>query len=96
MGTSGRATDVPGCSDAVVDGVTGLLVWAQDPATLAALDGCPSDPELRRLHGAVAREPVLAEFRPEMLWEETYREFRCQLREHAPGLKTELAGAQLN
>lgn len=50
------ATDVPGCSDVVVDGETGLLVPARDAAALArAIARLVEDPALRRRLGAAAR-----------------------------------------
>lgn len=58
-GASGRplvATDVPGCREAVIDGETGLLVPARDPAALAtALRRLAGDADLRRRLGAAAR-----------------------------------------
>jgi glycosyltransferase involved in cell wall biosynthesis len=63
------ASRVPGCTDAVVEGVTGTLVPPRDPAALAAaLDRYLRDPELRASHGEAGRRRVLAEFRPEPLW----------------------------
>lgn len=60
---AGRAivtTDVPGCREAVIDGVTGLLVPPQDPDALAAAIALLiRDPTLRRQMGAQGR--VLAE-----------------------------------
>jgi glycosyltransferase involved in cell wall biosynthesis len=63
------ASRVPGCTDAVVDGVTGTLVPPRDPAALAdMLERYLADPELRVRHGEAGRRRVLAEFRPEPLW----------------------------
>ncbi len=59
------ATKVAGCVDAVVDGVTGILVTARDSGGLAsALRGYLTSPDLRREHGAAARERVLRDFDP--------------------------------
>ena len=46
------ATDVPGCRQAVVDGVTGMLVPARDSAALAAaIETLLTDPDRRRAMG---------------------------------------------
>ncbi len=50
------ATDIPGCREAVVDGVTGLLVPPRNPAALAAaLRQLIEAPQLRATMGAAAR-----------------------------------------
>ena len=50
------ATDVPGCREIVIDGLTGLLVRARDVQELAtALEALILDPELRGRLGAEAR-----------------------------------------
>jgi glycosyltransferase involved in cell wall biosynthesis len=70
------ATRIPGCVDAVNDGVTGTLVPPADPDALArALRRYLDDPALRRRHGEAARERVLAKFRPEAIWAATYQEY---------------------
>ncbi len=49
-------TDVPGCRDAIVPGVTGSLVPPRDPAGLAdAIAGLCSNAELRRAMGRAGR-----------------------------------------
>ena len=69
-------TNVPGCVDAVVDGVTGTLVPPRDPKSLAgAIARYLDDPDLRRRHGLAGRERVLRDFRPEDIWEATYQEY---------------------
>jgi glycosyltransferase involved in cell wall biosynthesis len=76
------ATSIPGCVDAVADGVTGLLVPPRDPAALrTALARYLDDPELRLLHGAAGRERVLREFRQEAIWEALCGEYRALLEE---------------
>ena len=71
------ATDVPGCCDAVRDGVTGTLVPVRDAGALAAaLERYLADPALRARHGAAARERVLVEFRREAIWEAIADEYR--------------------
>lgn len=63
------ATRIPGCVDAVVDGVTGVLVPPRDPQALAAaLRRYVADPALRARHGAAGRARALAEFDPRRLW----------------------------
>jgi len=70
------ATRVPGCADAVQDGVTGMLVPPCDAARLAvAVRTYLHDGELRRRHGAAARDWVLQEFRPERIWQAIYEEY---------------------
>ena len=50
------ATDVAGCRQAVVDGVTGMLVPARDSVALAtAIEALLADPERRRARGVAAR-----------------------------------------
>jgi glycosyltransferase involved in cell wall biosynthesis len=71
------ATSVPGCVDAVQDGVTGTLVPARDPVALAdALQRYLSDPALRAKHGEAGRRRVLAEFRREAIWDAIAAEYR--------------------
>lgn len=72
------ATRIPGCKDAIEEGVTGMLVPSRDAGALAdAIDTYLHNPELRRRHGLAGRERVLKEFRREVIWEgirETYEE----------------------
>src|SRR5690606_36214152 len=70
MGLPVVATRVPGCVDAVADGVTGTLVPPRDAQALGeALDAYLGDATLRRRHGAAGRDRVLREFRQEAIWE---------------------------
>lgn len=73
------ATRVPGCMDAVQDGVTGMLVPPYDAAGLAgAVRMYLRDSELRACHGAAARDRVLRDFRPEQIWRAIHQEYlRC-------------------
>lgn len=74
------ASRVTGCVDAVVDGVTGVLVAPSDPSALAsALDHVLSDPPLLSHLGAQARTRVKREFRREHIWELTERFYQEQL-----------------
>jgi lipopolysaccharide/colanic/teichoic acid biosynthesis glycosyltransferase len=61
----------------VVDEVTGTLVATGDSVALAvAIRNYLNDPDLRRQHGANARERVLRDFRPEDLWQATLEEYQ--------------------
>lgn len=63
------ASDIPGCQDVVVDGVTGTLAPPGDAAALAAAVGAYlAAPELARAHGRAARERVVKHFRNEDVW----------------------------
>ncbi|HWK46424.1 MAG TPA: glycosyltransferase family 4 protein [Stellaceae bacterium] len=56
-------TDMPGCREAVTEGVTGYLVPVDDDAAVAdRLRRLAEDPELRRRMGVAARERAVAEF----------------------------------
>jgi glycosyltransferase involved in cell wall biosynthesis len=86
------ATDVPGCRDAVEDGVTGTLVPTRDPVALArGLERYLLDPPLRVRHGESGRRRVLAEFRREAIWEAIAAEYRGLLDVRAPRLHAEPA-----
>jgi len=64
------ATRVPGCVDAVEDGVTGTLVPAGDAEALAgALGRYVDDADLREAHGRAGRTRVETSFRRERIWE---------------------------
>jgi glycosyltransferase involved in cell wall biosynthesis len=59
-----------GIVDAVQDGVGGMLVPRGDTAALTvATERYLSDANLRRKHGAQARDRVAREFRPERIWQ---------------------------
>jgi glycosyltransferase involved in cell wall biosynthesis len=76
------ATCVPGCVDAVEDGVTGTLVPVRDAAALVdALRQYLSSPELRRQHGQAGRQRVLRDFEQRVLWEAIYEEYTRLLRD---------------
>ncbi len=88
------ATHVPGCTDAVQDQLTGLLVPPYDAAQLAAaIRRYLADPDLRRRHGAAGREWVLQEFRPQRIWQALYQEYLGCLKAHglAPAEVPDLA-----
>jgi glycosyltransferase involved in cell wall biosynthesis len=76
MGLPVVASRIPGCVDAVQDGVTGTLVPPRDANALAAaIQNYCQTPELRWRHGAAGRARVLAEFRPLDMWEAVYNEY---------------------
>lgn len=71
------ATRIPGCVDAVVDGLTGVLVPVRDAQALAeAIDRYIRQPNLRLQHGRAGRERVLREFRQEVLWQALYEHYQ--------------------
>ena len=73
------ATRIPGCVDAVADGVTGTLVPPRDADALeAAIKSYLADGGLRRRHGEAGRARVLREFRQEVIWQELYKDY-CRL-----------------
>lgn len=76
------ATRIPGCVDAVVDGVTGTLVPARDADLLAdAISQYLRQPLLRVKVGKAARERVLRAFSQERMWEAVYAEYVRLLRD---------------
>jgi lipopolysaccharide/colanic/teichoic acid biosynthesis glycosyltransferase len=78
-----RAT---GAADAVVDGVTGMLVPVGDSGALArALEVVLKDRRLAAEMGSAGRERVLREFRPEMVWDAMAEEYARGLREKEEG-----------
>jgi glycosyltransferase involved in cell wall biosynthesis len=61
-------TDIPGCREAVVDGVTGLLVPPRDPPALAAALGrLIDDADLRASMGTAARDLAVSQFSDEIV-----------------------------
>jgi glycosyltransferase involved in cell wall biosynthesis len=70
------ATHVDGCQEAVVDGITGLLVPPRDTEKLLrALESLIRDGNLRRRMGLAGRERVLRGFKPEIIWQELFRKY---------------------
>jgi glycosyltransferase involved in cell wall biosynthesis len=64
------ATSVSGCTDAVVDGKTGILVPPYDAKALQeALRVYVTDPELRRSHARAGLERATGNFRRELIWQ---------------------------
>ena len=84
MGLPCVATDVPGCREAVLDHVNGLLVPARDSQALAlAIDRLLRDPDLRAQFGKASRQMALAEFSCETVAKETL-DLYSQTREKKP------------
>jgi glycosyltransferase involved in cell wall biosynthesis len=70
-------TRVTGAVDSVIDGVTGLLVPAQDADALAqALIELVGHPERRKQMGRAAAEWVEERFRRETVWAELVKDYR--------------------
>jgi len=79
------ATTVTGCVDAVVHGVTGMLIPPRDSGALAgAIKAYLDDPVLRRRHGQAGRDRVVREFDQERIWQALYREYLELLGENPP------------
>lgn len=69
MGLPVLTTAIPGCTEAVVDGVTGTLVPPADAGRLAdAMRAYGRDPDLRRRHGDSGRARVLSDYVQEDVW----------------------------
>ncbi|SLM50297.1 Alpha-D-QuiNAc alpha-1,3-galactosyltransferase [Nitrospira japonica] len=81
------ATDVPGCREILVHGVTGLLVPPKDSAALAAaIHSLLDDPALRTEMGVAARELVVRSFSVETVTEQVIRLYRELLAGKPPGV----------
>jgi glycosyltransferase involved in cell wall biosynthesis len=69
MGLPVLATDICGCNEIVVDGVTGLLVKPRDVEGLRdAMARLAADPPLRRKMGLAARNRVIENFGRQRVW----------------------------
>jgi glycosyltransferase involved in cell wall biosynthesis len=76
------ATRVTGCVDAVIDGVTGILIPVRDTQALAqAIQTYLGDRGLAQRHGRAARARVLDEFQPESVWALLFDEYLRLLQE---------------
>jgi glycosyltransferase involved in cell wall biosynthesis len=81
MGLPIVATQVEGCTDAVIDGVTGTLVPPKTIEPLAkAIIHYLASPELRMKHGKAAQLRVQKEFQREIIWEAQYEFYLSQLK----------------
>jgi glycosyltransferase involved in cell wall biosynthesis len=79
------ATDLPGCREVVVPGVTGILVPPGDPSALAdALQELLQEPNLRRRMGQAARERAEAMFSAQRVNSETLSLYHSLLGRKAP------------
>lgn len=77
------ATNIPGCVDAVIDGVTGTLIPSHDSIALRdALDCYLQNPELRKEHGENGRQRVLKDFQPSNIWRAQRDQYLELMREH--------------
>lgn len=77
------ATRVPGCVDAVEDGVTATLTPPQDvQAMIAAIRRYVDDPQWRIMHGKAARTRVMRDFAPTKVWQGVFEEYVRQARRH--------------
>lgn len=75
------ATDIPGCVDSILNGVTGTLVPPRDRIALQkAMRQYVGDPDLRRRHGEAGRVRVQELFRPDMLSEAMLKKYHCLLK----------------
>jgi glycosyltransferase involved in cell wall biosynthesis len=69
MGLPVVTTDVEGCRDSVVDGVTGALVPARDARALGhAIGKYVGDARLRSTHGAAGRARAVTDFEQRAIW----------------------------
>lgn len=73
------ATNAGSVSDAVVDGVTGLIVEKNPGAVAEAIRYLADDHAARHRMGAAARERALVEFSPERMWEQHQRAYELAL-----------------
>jgi glycosyltransferase involved in cell wall biosynthesis len=87
MGLPVVATRIPGCVDAVEDGITGTLIPSRDvEALIEAIRMYVTDPALRREHGQAGRERVLRDFNQQEIWAALYREYSRLLHEKSLAL----------
>ena len=73
-------TNVDGCKEAILDGVTGIIIPPKDVFALTqALKSFISTPKKRRKFGIAGRKRVIEVFRPEILWEKLSEEYKILL-----------------
>jgi glycosyltransferase involved in cell wall biosynthesis len=69
-------TRVDGCTEAVVEGVTGLIVPPADsPALARAIRVLLLNAKMRKQLGQAGRRRILRDFRPEQIWEALFQEY---------------------
>ena len=73
------ATNAGSVSDAVLDGITGLVVEKNAGAVAEAVRYLADDHAARHRMGAAARERALIEFLPERMWEQHQRAYELAL-----------------
>jgi glycosyltransferase involved in cell wall biosynthesis len=82
MGLPVVATRIPGCVDAVEDGITGTLIPSRDAkALIEAIRRYLADPALRLQHGQAGRARVLRDFSRQEMWGALYGEYTRLLHE---------------
>ncbi|MDZ8050446.1 MAG: glycosyltransferase family 4 protein [Aulosira sp. ZfuVER01] len=70
------ATAIPGCIDAVQDGITGTLVPPRNVEALtAAIRMYLNSQELRQQHGQAGHSRVVQSFNQERIWDALYQEY---------------------
>ncbi len=81
MGLPCVATDVPGCREAVVDGVNGYLVPPRDPLALSqAIERLLGNPDLMQQFGHASRKMAVEQFSSELINEQTLDLYRSLTR----------------
>ena len=82
MGLPCIATDVPGCREAVKEGINGLLVPPRDAAALAnAIDRLLCDSDLRKQFGRASRQIAVDEFSKDIVSKQTLHLYSTVLEE---------------
>ena len=84
MGIPAVASRIPGCVDAIADGLTGTMVERDDALGFAlAIERYLGAPELRAAHGKSGRRRAEDSFGPEQIWEglaQTYKRLLIEKR----------------
>lgn len=84
MGVPAIVSDATGCVDAVVDGVTGVIVPRGDVDQLAQrIEEFKTQPDRVLAMGAAARERAVRDFDPQLVWAAHEQHFAAELA-HAP------------
>jgi len=82
------ATNIPGCIDAVENGVTGKLIAVRDTGALVeAIASYLADPVLRIQHGRAGRRRVVKTFGQEKIWAEIYEQYAGLLQKRGLHIK---------